>query len=288
MALLVLVASLVLIRSAFAPVEMLSRQAEAIGPDNPGMRLTHPNLPSELTALVRAANEAAGRWETDVSRQRRFTADAAHQLLTPLAVLSARLDQDQHAVASPGMRGDVRRMSRMIAQLLDLSRLSTSAQTRERLDLTAVAREAVAAMAPLAIAEEKDLSFEAPSDPCEVFGVPASIGEALANVICNAIQHVPQGGCIAVRVIGPATITVEDDGPSIGVEHIGRLFEPFYTTRSNVGGTGLGLAIVAEILEQHAGEASAENRPEGGARFTLRFRPASRRRNSAVVVKAAA
>lgn len=270
--LIVFAASLAIVRFGFAPVRRLSQEADRIGPGDPAARIAEADLPLELRGLAEAANAAAGRLQQAITSQRRFTADTAHQLLTPLALLSARIEQSAVPHPDPGLRGDLVRMQNLVRQLLNLSRLAAVPPSREKVDLRTVAREVVTAMAPLAIAEGRNLSYEGPEAPCVTTGDASAIGEALANVIRNGLRHTGPGTCVDIAVEGPASITVADNGDGIAEPNRQRLLEPFFTTQADKGGSGLGLAIVDEIMRQHGGAVDIENRPEGGALFRLRFK----------------
>lgn len=267
-------ASLTIIRSGFAPIRRLSQQAGRIGPADPAARIGQTDLPVELRDLAEAANAAAGRLQQAITSQRRFTADTAHQLLTPLALLSARIDQSEAPHPDPGLRGDIRRMQNLIRQLLHLSRLASVSEPHQQLDLRVIAKQVVTDMAPLAIAEGKTLSYDAPEAPCMTTGDAMAIGEALVNLIRNGLRHTVPGTSVDIMVALPAILSVADRGAGIAEAHRDRLLEPFFTTQADKGGSGLGLAIVDEVMRQHGGTVAAENRQEGGAMFVLSFRPA--------------
>ncbi|MBZ9739939.1 MULTISPECIES: sensor histidine kinase [unclassified Mesorhizobium] len=272
--LIVFGASLAIVRSGFAPVRRLSQATDRIGPGDPEARIAEAYLPVELRGLAEAANAAAGRLQQAITSQRRFTADTAHQLLTPLALLSARIEQSAVPHPDPGLRGDIMRMQNLVRQLLNLSRLAAVPLPQEKVDLRTVAKDVVAAMAPLAIAEGKSLSYEASEAPCLTTGDASAIGEALANVIRNGLRHTALGTCVEIAVELPAVIAVADKGDGIAEAYRQRLLEPFFTTEADKGGSGLGLAIVDEIMRQHGGAVEVENRLEGGALFRLRFKTA--------------
>ncbi len=270
--LIVFGASLAIVRFGLAPVRRLSQEADRIGPGDPAARIAEADLPLELRGLAEAANAAAGRLQQAIISQQRFTADTSHQLLTPLALLSARVEQSAVPHSDPGLRGDIVRMQNLVRQLLNLSRLVAVPLPRERVDIRTIAKDVVAAMAPLAIAEGRSLSYEASETPCMTIGDALTIGEALANVIRNGLRHTAAGTCVDIAVELPASITIADSGNGIAETHRQRLLEPFFTTEAKNGGSGLGLAIVDEIMRQHGGAVEVENRPEGGALFRLRFK----------------
>ena len=217
-----------------------------------------------------------------VRRERAFTRAAAHELKTPLAVLRTHAEALKEDI-SPEKRGayldvildESDRMSTLVGQLLDLSRLEAGAELRrEPLDLAALTAEVLARLEPAAqvgaIALVLDLV------PVQVEGDRRRLEELLAELGTNALKHCPPGGEVRVvlRLEGNrARLSVENDGPAIPAEDLPHLWEPFYKgdkSRSREGGgSGLGLALVKGAAEAHKGTCRAENRSGGGVRFTI-------------------
>lgn len=217
-----------------------------------------------------------------VRRERAFTRAAAHELKTPLAVLRTHAEALKEDI-SPEKRGayldvildESDRMSTLVGQLLDLSRLEAGAELRrEPLDLAALTAEVLARLEPAAqvgaIALVLDLV------PVQVEGDRRRLEELLAELGTNALKHCPPGGEVRVvlRLEGNrARLSVENDGPAIPAEDLPHLWEPFYKgdkSRSREGGgSGLGLALVKGAAEAHKGTCRAENRSGGGVRFTV-------------------
>lgn len=217
-----------------------------------------------------------------VRRERAFTRAAAHELKTPLAVLRTHAEALKEDI-SPEKRGayldvildESDRMSTLVGQLLDLSRLEAGAELRrEPLDLAALTAEVLARLEPAAqvgaIALVLDLV------PLQVEGDRRRLEELLAELGTNALKHCPPGGEVRVvlRLEGNrARLSVENDGPAIPAEDLPHLWEPFYKgdkSRSREGGgSGLGLALVKGAAEAHKGTCRAENRSGGGVRFTI-------------------
>ncbi len=217
-----------------------------------------------------------------VRRERAFTRAAAHELKTPLAVLRTHAEALKEDI-SPEKRGayldvildESDRMSTLVGQLLDLSRLEARAELRrEPLDLAALTAEVLARLEPAAqvgaIALVLDLV------PVQVEGDRRRLEELLAELGTNALKHCPPGGEVRVvlRLEGNrARLSVENDGPAIPAEDLPHLWEPFYKgdkSRSREGGgSGLGLALVKGAAEAHKGTCRAENRSGGGVRFTI-------------------
>ncbi len=217
-------------------------------------------------------------------RQREFAADASHELRTPLTVIRASVDDlSRHAsepVASVGsaltdIRDEVDHLTAMVDDLLLLARSDSGAVALERVpvDLGDVASTAAAALSRPAT--ERGVEVLVDPAPADLSGDPARLRQLVMILIDNAIRHSPKDGRVLVRVRtegSDATLVVEDDGPGIRAEDLPRLFDRFYRAAGAPGGgTGLGLAIAAWIVERHDGRIEAANRPEGGARFTVRL-----------------
>lgn len=217
-------------------------------------------------------------------RQRQFAADASHELRTPLAVIGSAVEYLRRhperrvvevADALDDIDAEAGRLGRLVDDLLLLARSDSGAVSLERLpvDLGAVAEEAVGSMAKLA--EDRGVTVELRTRPSLVEGDAGRLRQLIGNLLDNAIRHAPPRGGVWCTVDGDATsveLTVEDDGPGIRPEHVPRVFDRFWRAPGSPGeGSGLGLAIAAWIAERHGGRISAGNRPEGGARFTVRL-----------------
>jgi signal transduction histidine kinase len=261
------------IRRDLRPVRAVSERAATIAPEATGVRLSTERLPTELVPLVVAINKALDRLERGLTLQRQFTANAAHQLRTPLTILTAELDELAAGTQADKLRGDVARMNRLIDQLLRVARLdSAPMSTDSSVDLTAVAAETVKYLAPWAIEQGRAIGFEAPSGPVVVRGNTDAIADALRNLVENAVYHTPAKTEVTVAVSIDGTVEITDQGPGIAREDRERIFERFWRGPSaKTPGAGLGLAIVAEIVRAHGGAIEVGEAPGGGARFSLRL-----------------
>lgn len=279
-----------IVGSGLAPLRWLAqqftqREANDLSP------IPLEQLPSELEKLTISANDLLWRLSSSFERERRFAADAAHELRTPLAALLVHLE-NAIAESTPKSReslqstlNDARRLQHMVEQLLALAR-STPEQYLaqfERLDLTALARAAIAELAPLAIARDHNIDFQAMAR-CDVDGDSDWLLILLRNLLINAINYTPPGGEIRVSVKGndcEVQLQVCDNGPGIPEAERMRVFDRFYRVggdrhNSKVGGSGLGLAIVRHIVDLHRAEIALSDPPQGsGLCVTVRFRPAS-------------
>ncbi|AUN95182.1 ATP-binding protein [Pseudazoarcus pumilus] len=242
--------------------------------------LTLAPLPAELEPVVAALNRLLTQVDTVLARERRFIADAAHELRTPLAVLRIHA-QNAADAADPAdreealghLRAGVDRATRVISQLLTLARLEPEGGVqRAPVDLRAFVRAELAELVPLALQRQQEVSFEAPEGGdyhacCDA----GSIGILLQNLIGNAVQYAPQGGTIRVA-LEPGEqvvrILVEDNGTGVpeAVRH--RLTERFFRAGAGAG-AGLGLAIVQRIVHLHGGNILFGEAKSGGLRVVV-------------------
>ncbi|HEY9731180.1 MAG TPA: sensor histidine kinase N-terminal domain-containing protein [Drouetiella sp.] len=252
------------------------------------------DVPKEVRPLVTAINELLQRLQDDMQAQRRFVANAAHQLRTPIAGLKTQTElalrqndpaDVQHALSL--IRTGAERAARLANQLLALARSEPGASNTDLfqlVDLNVVAREATKEFVPEAIRKNIDLGFEGTSHAIHVLGDQSSLHELAANLIDNAVLYTPTGGHVTVRVepsrenggaVKNPELIIEDDGPGIPAEERERIFERFYrlSDRSASGsGSGLGLAIVREIANVHRAEVIVGEGPDGhGASVRIVF-----------------
>jgi two-component system sensor histidine kinase TctE len=231
--------------------------------------------PEEMSPLVDAFNELMARFKQNMLGQKRFLADAAHQMKTPLAGLRTQAELALRETDPQQLRRSLRqiagaseRATHLINQLLSLARAEHQASSLgayELVDLTPLVRELTRDWVPQALARRIDFGFEAPSRPARVIGVPVLLRELLNNLVDNALRYTPEEGMVTVRVRCDAQsveLDVEDTGPGIPVGERQLVFERFYRVLgTNVDGSGLGLAIVREIVQQHDALVSITNNP---------------------------
>jgi two-component system sensor histidine kinase QseC len=215
-----------------------------------------------------------------LGRERRFIADAAHELRTPLAVLRVHAQNLQEAGTEQERReslafliAGVDRTSRLVNQLLTMARLEPKAvaPVQKSIDLSETVRASLAQLTPWLLSRNLELAFDVDDRPFEVLADAAAIDIALNNLVTNAANFSPEHGVITVQLSqeeGFYNLSVQDQGPGIDEADRARLFERFYS-RGNTGGAGLGLTIVSTIATRLGGRITLANPPEGGLRATL-------------------
>jgi signal transduction histidine kinase len=260
------------VRRALAPLNHASRVAEMIDPATADVRLPIHNVPREILPLVNAINLALDRLELGLMRQREFNANAAHQLRTPLAVLSANIEAMPDKTTASKLKYDVDLMSRIVNQLLLIARLETlSSADNEIVDLATVATEVATNLAPLAIASGKQLEVLIDASQIVVRANTDALRAALSNLVENALAHTLPDTAVTIRVTQEPAVEVIDCGPGVPPEQRGQVFERFWKGDRNGKGAGLGLAIVKHIVTALQGSVSVSDNPRGGAAFTLHF-----------------
>ena len=253
-------------------------------------------VPEEISPLVGSLNDMLARLSLSIEMQKRFIADAAHQMKTPLAGMRMQselalrqTDQDEIHRSLVQLAKSSEAATRLVNQLLALARAENQPQTGSSfvlLELVELARDTVQDWVPASFTQQIDLGFEQPGYPIIISGNPIMLRELLSNLIDNALRYTPAGGSVTVRVradaehayTGRAILEVEDTGPGISAAERLHIFERFYRILgSNADGSGLGLAIVREIAQQHGAEIDVFNNPRShnprlpGSLFRLTF-----------------
>ncbi|HJV74874.1 MAG TPA: sensor histidine kinase N-terminal domain-containing protein [Noviherbaspirillum sp.] len=234
-------------------------------------------VPEEITPLVRSFNELLERLSQSIEMQKRFIADAAHQMKTPLAGMRMQSELALRETDQAEIHRSLEQLSkssesatRLVNQLLALARtenLTPQANAFVPLELCELARNVVQDWVQASFTHRIDLGFEQPGHPIMVLGNPVMLRELLSNLIDNALRYTPSGGSVTVRVRANAVdeqaiLEVEDTGPGIPPAERSHVFERFYRILgSNVEGSGLGLAIVREIAQRHDATIDIFNNP---------------------------
>jgi signal transduction histidine kinase len=274
--LILLITDIAIFRRALQPLRLASEIAENIGPARPGLRLPTDEIPQEVRPLVAAVNQGLDRLEEAFRVQRDFTADAAHELRTPLSVLRTRLDLLKDRDAIKALQRDVDGMAHVVSQLLEIAELdSFVVDPQESADLSSVAADIAEFVAPLALAQGKDIALSGATEPVWVKGNSEMLGRALRNLAENAINHTAAGSTVEFVVDRDGAVSVLDSGPGISDEERNLIFQRFWRRdRRKAGSSGLGLSIVQRVAELNSATVTVENRRPTGACFSLRFVPA--------------
>jgi two-component system OmpR family sensor kinase len=267
-------------------LQPLSAITEEVGRRTPSAMdpLPEENLPKEIAPLVRELNDLLERLVKAMESQRRFIADAAHELRTPLAAVDLqsqiveRSDTEEgKAEAFTRLKAGIHRASRLVQQLLTMARVEPDATILRPVwvDLEDLVCRTVAEWAPAAQGKRIDLGVTH-ADPAAVNADPELLRILLGNLIDNAVRYTPEGGRIDVALRKDETcvrIVVEDDGPGIPESERVLVFERFYRCPgTGIPGSGLGLPIVKTIAERLGGGVTLDAGREGrGLRATLRF-----------------
>lgn len=244
------------IRAALTPLSRAAVEVDVAAQTVPrGVRIDHSKFPLEAQPFAAAVNRLLERLDAAADAQETFATDAAHELKTPLTILSLELERLPLDDAQR-LRGDVAALSKLVDQLLLLARLEaqSAAETNvEIIDLNAVAADVVSSMAPIALKSARNIAF----DDCNgalFAGRREAVTAALRNLVDNALRVTPEGGTVTV-ISGPgAKLIVRDEGPGLSEERLARLARRgARADHASADGAGLGLAIVAKIMAAHGG-----------------------------------
>lgn len=268
-----------------APLEHLRQEVAQRARDDLS-QLDERKAPMEVHPLIHAVNSLLKRLKGAMDAQRRFIADATHQLRTPFAGLKTQAElalrendpeRIQHALRQ--ILSSAERCNHLVSQLLSLARNEPGAHSYSSfamLDLGQLAQESTMLWVPAALQKNIDLGFEGSKRAMPVKGDAIALQEMFNNLLDNAVRYTQEGGTITVRVgyeSGHAVLRIEDNGPGISPEHRERVFERFYRVLGNgEKGSGLGLAIVREVAKVHGAEAKLKEGDRGrGTVVVVRF-----------------
>jgi two-component system OmpR family sensor kinase len=267
-----------IVRSELSPVRQLARRLDRQPAERP--QPLSGEVPAEIAPFVAAINRLLARINRLIDQQRRFVADAAHELKTPLTALSVQAQNLENADSLQAMRARVRpirasieRVRRLSGQLLSLAKTQVDSE-EATVDVSSLARELIAEHLPAAEQRGVDLGLEE-SAPVTVRATPETLRLILNNALDNAVSYTPAQGQVTVRLLAQgedAVIEVEDTGPGIPALERERVFEPFYRIDGSPGnGSGLGLAIAQDAAARLGGSVTLLDRP-GGSGLVFRYR----------------
>jgi signal transduction histidine kinase len=281
-----------LARTALSPVERVVASARTITAGDLSKRVPVQHPKDEVGRLAATVNDLLARLEASfarreetLARQRRFVADASHQLRTPLTSIEgyARMleewgsgDPKTAREGAETIHAEARHMRELVEDLLSLAKGDEGAPLNPRLhDLDAVAEGAVDA-ARLASGDAHSICYVPAGDPVLASFDPERVEQAVGILLDNAVKYTPERGEISVKAYsenGNARLEVSDSGIGVPREDIGRIFDRFYRTDEarSVRGTGLGLAIARQIAEAHGGTLTVHSAPGKGSTFVLKL-----------------
>ncbi len=278
-----------LARSLAKPIENLTQTAEQLSRGDLDARTFTPTGPLEMHRLSRAFNNMAGRLQANVDEARSFVANASHELRTPLTSIKLRVEALRHgALDEPEVtdqflaeiESEVDRLSRMVGDLLDLSRIETGLTSHERepLDLAVIVREVHETFKTRAVKSEVTLDCRIEPGIHSIMGLEDQMRRMLYNLVDNAIKYTSHGGCVDIILRAEEhgntiRLIVKDTGFGIAAANLPHIFERFYraeATRPRYGlsrGSGLGLAITRTIVETHGGKIGVTSQAGKGTTF---------------------
>ncbi|MGD0130555.1 MAG: heavy metal sensor histidine kinase [Bryobacteraceae bacterium] len=275
-------------RRALQPVDALTRAAQTIGIKNLSQRLEVPAAGDELQRLSETWNSMLERLEAAVKRLSQFTADASHELRTPITLIRATAEltlrrersAETYREALKQIIDETDRTARLIEDLLSLARADAGlpAWPLDRVELTPLVRDVCEQGQILAQERQLEISTDAPEQPVYVDANDPALRRLLLLLVDNALKYTPAGGHITVSVAldssGP-TVTVSDTGIGIPDAALPHVFERFYrvdeSRNREAGGAGLGLSIAQWIAERHHARLEAESVVGQGSAFRVRF-----------------
>ncbi len=269
---------------AIRPIREISAAADRIAGGNLSNRINVSETESELGQLAVVLNRTFERLEKAFEQQVRFTADASHELRTPISVIltqvqlaaSRERSADYYRNTLAACERAAERMGSLVNSLLELARMDSGEfeLAREECDLARVAREALELVTPLA--QQRRATLKESIEPMVICGDAQRLGQVCINLLTNAIQHNPEGTEISLELKrngAEAILRVADNGVGIPAEAMPHLFERFFrvdqSRSGSKGNSGLGLAISKAIVEAHGGSIRAERRAEGGTEFII-------------------
>jgi two-component system OmpR family sensor kinase len=278
-----------IVKSELAPVRRLAQRLDVQSPADPHP-VADPGVPSELQPFVHAINRLLTSINRLMGAQRRFIADAAHELRGPLTALSLQTQNLEEASSLEAMhqrieplKAGIERARRLTEQLLNLARTQACREENQVLDLPALAREIMEEFVPAAEARDIDLGL-AEIDRLEVVGRPDALRLIVKDALDNALAYTPAGGQVTIQIRREgedAVVEIVDTGPGIPVAHRDLVFEPFYRIPGSPGsGSGLGLAIARDAASRAGGAVTLHDGPNGLGllfRYTQKSHPDSLR-----------
>jgi len=267
-------------RQSLRPLRQMAADAASVTHASPGRRIAYDGPADELGSLAVSLNAMLARLERAYQDQRRFVADASHELRTPVAIVRGNIELlrrstqcEEDANESLKMiEAESLRMSRLLDELLSLARLEDASRHFQPLEARTLMDETAARARALG---DRVVTVEGPPD-LWILGDPDLLDQALVNIVRNSIAHTDSGGRLALACSAAGNrvfLSVTDDGPGIPPDDLERIFDRFFRAAgprpADSGGAGLGLAITSRLIDLHDGTISVENVSPHGARFSI-------------------
>ena len=261
-----------LVKASLEPVRDLARIADAQHENNP-VSLPTEEVPDEITPFVQSINRLLERINRLMGQQRRFIADAAHELRTPLAALTFQTQNIERADSLTAckerlipLKMGLERSRHLLDQLLNLARQQSSSDSRQKVDLVEIAQSVIEELVPFAELRHIDMGLDY-QDKLWLDTDGSAIQLLVRNAVDNALRYTPEGGEVTIRIHKneeAGIVEVIDNGPGIPKDELARVLDAFYRLPGSAeGGSGLGLAIVRNIAERLGGTVTLKNREDG-------------------------
>lgn len=274
LSILLLAFNVLAVRDVLKPLFQAEQQANTMAADEPGQRLHISRAPREVNALVQALNGAFERNDRSVSTLKDFTGFAAHELRTPLSIMLLTTEKLPPSDIRASLQRDVRDMSRLVGQLLELAQAEAlTFADPPRVDLAEIGSQVVLSLRAFAETKNQTLAFEDFGSSIATVH-PEAASRIYRNLIENAIAHAPSDRPIHICAGPGPVLSVRDYGPGIPLEDKEKIFNRFWQggTRSE-GGAGLGLGIVKRLCDAHDAVITLESPEGGGTLFLVQFQP---------------
>lgn len=252
----------------------LTARLDKIDFDARGGAVDDRGLPGEVLRVVDGINKALRRLDRGFETTERFFVNAAHELRTPIAILQVRIDTLSPGPEKSHLQIGIKRLTAITNQLLDIEKYRQNSPRKIRVELNGVVSKVVADLAPFAIAEGYEISFESDVKQVFILGDLEALERVFANLIRNAVQYGGKAGEISVHIEADGSILVSDQGIGIPDDKHARIFEPFFRVNPHGSGAGLGLSMVNDIVTSHGGFVEVISSPVAGSTFAVRWREA--------------
>lgn len=259
------------IRHSFKELDKVTEETKDIDINHTGKRLKTDKVPLEVIPLVNAVNATLNRLDKGYEVHKRFLTDAAHELRTPISILTTRLSALPSGKLKNRLLEDSARLTVLADQLLDLQRFNQEKITLYPVELVGLAEQIISDLAPLIFNAGYELTFENEAEQVFVNADQMSIERALTNLIQNAVNYGGRQGTISVYVSKNKWIDVSDEGKGIPLSEVENIFEPFHRLAQDGRGVGLGLDLVKKIMHMHGGNVEVVEKRGKGACFRLSF-----------------